>query len=101
MVDHFDGDAAGFGFGERTRGVAVKGGPGFFVDLGFERGFKRTVWISGAQEIGVTDKEALFVVISVDKPTGDTIGAVAAHFTGVGVKHIDAVDLDAVSTASI
>ena len=39
MIDDFDGDAAGFGLGEGAAGVAVETVPGFFVDLGFERGF--------------------------------------------------------------
>ena len=42
----------------------------------------------------MTDEEALFVVVRVDEPAGDAIGAVAAHFAGVGVEHVDAVDLD-------
>ena len=42
----------------------------------------------------MTHKEALFVVIGVDKPAGDAVGAVAAHFAAVGIKNINAVDLD-------
>ncbi len=44
----FYGDAAGLGFVEGARGVAVQGGPGFFVDLGFEGGFQGAVGVVGA-----------------------------------------------------
>ncbi len=40
VVDDFHGDATGFGFGEGAGGVAVEGGPGFFVDFGFESGLE-------------------------------------------------------------
>ena len=78
MVDHLDRDAPGGGFLEGTGGVAVERFPGFFVDLGFEGGLERRVGIVGAQEIGVADEEALFVVVGVDEPAGDAFGAVAA-----------------------
>lgn len=35
-VDDFDGDTAGLGLLKSARGVAVEGGPGFGIDLGFE-----------------------------------------------------------------
>jgi hypothetical protein len=40
VVDDFNGDAAGFGFGERAGGVAVEGFPGFGVDFGFQGGLE-------------------------------------------------------------
>ena len=40
MVDDFNCDAAGVGFLEGAGGVAVEGGPGVGVDLGFESGLK-------------------------------------------------------------
>lgn len=46
MVDDFDGDAAGKGFGEGTRGVAVERGPGVFIDLGLEGGLEGAVIVS-------------------------------------------------------
>ena len=94
MVNHLYGDPAGGGFVEGAGGVAVEGGPGFFVDLGFERGLECFVWIVCAQEVGVTDEEAFFVVVGVDEPAGDAFGAVAADFAGVGVKDIHTVDSD-------
>ncbi len=59
MVDHFHGDAAGAGFVEWPGGVAVEGRPGLLVDLGLESRLQGRVGIVGAQEIGVTDVEAL------------------------------------------
>jgi hypothetical protein len=41
----------------------------------------------------VADEEALFVVVSVDKPTSNTVCAVAADFAGIWVEHIDTVNL--------
>ena len=82
MVDDLDRDAPGFGFIEGPRGVAVERCPGFFVDLGFEGGLERRVGIVGAQEIGLADEEAFFVVVGVDEPAGDAFGAVAADFAG-------------------
>ena len=39
------------------------------------------------------DKEALFVVIGVDEPAGDTLSAIAADLTGVWMKHVHTVHL--------
>jgi len=46
VVDDFDGDAPGKGFGEGTRGVTVERGPGVFVDLGLEGGLEGAVIVS-------------------------------------------------------
>ena len=43
----------------------------------------------------MADEEALLVVVGVDEPAGDAVGAVAADLAGVGMEDIDAVDLDA------
>lgn len=39
-------------------------------------------------------EEALFVVVGVDEPAGDALGAVAPDLAGVRVENVDAVDLD-------
>src|SRR5438132_4277149 len=93
MVDDFDGDAAGLGFGEGARGVTVERSPGLLVGLSFQSGLERVVWIICTEKIGVPDKETLFVVICVDEPAGDTICVVAAHFSTIGVENIHTVDL--------
>ena len=69
--------------------------PGFGVDLGLERGLERAVGVVRAEEVGVADEEAFFVVIGVDEPAGDAVGAVADDLAGVGVEDIHAVDLHA------
>ena len=84
MVDDFDGDAAGLVFGEGSGGVAVERFPGFPVDFGFERRLEGFVRVVGAKEVGVSHEKALLVVVGVDEPTGDTVRAVTANFTGVG-----------------
>ena len=55
MVDDFDGDAAGYWFVKGPGCVAVNGGPGFFVDFGFEGGFKGFVGIVCAEKVGLAD----------------------------------------------
>ena len=42
----------------------------------------------------MADEEAFFVVVGVNEPAGDAVGSVAAHFAGVRVKHVYAVDGD-------
>ena len=42
----------------------------------------------------MADEEALLVVVGVDEPVGDSIGAVAADLARVGVKHVHTVNLD-------
>ena len=94
VVDDLDGDAAGSGFREGAGGVAVQSGPGVGVDFGFQGGSERLVGVAGAEEVGLADEEALFVVVGVDEPAGDAFGAVAADFAGGWVEDVDAVDLD-------
>src|SRR5690242_5368683 len=45
VVDHFHCDPAILRFIERPRGVAVEGGPGLFINLGFECDLERLVGI--------------------------------------------------------
>jgi len=52
----------------------VQRGPGFRVDLRLQRRLQRAVGIVGAEEVGVTDEEALFVVVGVDEPAGNAVG---------------------------
>lgn len=42
----------------------------------------------------MTDEEAFFVVVGVDEPAGDAVSSVAADFSGVRMKNIDAVDFN-------
>ena len=72
----------------------MEGFPGFLVDLGFERRAQGFVRVASAEEVGVADEEAFLVVVGIDEPAGDAVGAVAADFAGVGVEYIHAVDLD-------
>ena len=95
MVNHFHRDTPGRGLVKRPGGVAVQRCPGFCVDLRFQGGFQRFVGIVGAEEVGLADEEAFFVVVGVDEPAGDAVGAVAVDFAAVGVEDVDAVDLDA------
>ena len=64
------------------------------VDFGLETRFQRLVGITGTQEIGVADEKTLFVVVGVDEPAGDTLGAVGSDIAGLGMEYINPVDLD-------
>lgn len=79
-----DGEAAGFGLGEGAGGVGIQAGPGFGVDIGLEGGFQGLVGGARAEEIGVAHEEGFFVVVGVQKPAGDAVGAGAAHFAAGG-----------------
>ncbi len=94
MVDHFYCNAAGLRLVEWPGGVAIERGPCFFIDLGLEGGFERAVGVVRAEEIGVADKEALFVVVGVDEPAGNAVGAVAADFAGLGMEHVHTMNSD-------
>ena len=69
--------------------------PGILVDLGLEGGFQGLVGIVGAQEVGLTDKEAFLVIVRIHKPAGDVIGLAGADLAGAGFEHVHAIDLDA------
>ena len=90
MIDHFNGDSAGLRFWERSRRVAVERGPGFFIDFSFQRRFQRAVRVVRAEEVRVPDKEAFFIIVSVDKPAGYAFGGVAADLTRGGIEHVHA-----------
>ena len=52
------------------------------------------VGIVRAEEVGLADEEAFFVVVGVDEPAGNTVGAVADDFACLGLEDIHAVDCD-------
>ena len=94
MVDDLDSDAARFGFGERSGYRATQAFPGFFVDLRLQRRFQGLIGVRRcAEEIGMPDEEALFVVVRVHKPASDSFCSVASDFARGGVKDIYADDL--------
>ena len=101
VINDLDGDAAGGGLGEWAGGVAVQGRPGVEVDFGLERRLERLVGVVRAQEVGVADEEALLVVVGVDEPAGDAVGAVAPHLAGVGVEDVHAVNPHADGVAAV
>ena len=76
MIDHLHGDLPALWLLERVRDGAVQCGPGFFVDFGFQRGLEGFVRIAGPQEVGMTDEDAFVVVVGVDEPAGNAIGAI-------------------------
>src|SRR4051812_42283141 len=94
MIDDFHSDTSRLWFLKGARDVAVERGPGFFVDLGLEGGLQSTIGIVRSKEIGLTDEEALFVVIGIYEPAGDAVSSVADDFAGLRFEHIYAVDLD-------
>ncbi len=94
VVDDFHGDLARLRFGKRLTGGRVKRGPSGFVDVGLEGAFEFVVGLVGSGEVGVTDEEALAVVVGVNEPAGDVVGGVATDLARCRVVDIDAVDSD-------
>ena len=94
MVNDFHGDAACFRFGEGAAEVAVEAAPGFLVDLCFEGGAQGFVGIALAEEVGVADEEAFFVVVGIDEPTRNALRSAAFDFAGLGFKDDYAQDGD-------
>ena len=88
MIDHLHGDLPAGGRGKGAAHRAVERLPVSLVHLGAQRTFELVVGFIGAGEVGVTYEEALFVVVGVDEPAGDAVGAVAADFAGAGVEHV-------------
>jgi hypothetical protein len=80
MVDDLHRNPLVLRFWKSARGVAVERGPGFFVDLGLERGLERAVGIVRAEKVGVTHEETFSVVVGVDEPAGYAVGAIAYDF---------------------
>ena len=81
---------AGFGKGREVSLLRVA--QASEVDLGLERRLQRLVGVVRAEEVGVADEKTLLVVVGVDEPAGDAVGAVAPHLAGVGVEDVHAVD---------
>ena len=94
MIDHLHRNATRRRFFEGAAGVAVEGLPGVFIDLGFERRLQGLVGIILAEEVGVTDEEAFFVVVRVDEPAGDAVGVAAFDFASLRFENIDAKNSD-------
>jgi len=80
MIDDLDGNLAGIRAVEGAARGSVKLFPCFLVDLGLEGLTQPFIGLVRAGEIGVADKEALSVVIGVDKPTGDVTGRYGSRF---------------------
>ena len=94
MIDNLHGNAAGFWFVKRPGYIAFERGPGFLIDFGFESGLEGFVRIICTEKIGVTGEETLLVIIGIDKPAGNIASVVATDFASVGMKHINAIDLN-------
>ena len=77
MIDDLDREAAGLWLVERARGVVVQRLSGLRVDLRLQRRLQRLVGVVGAEEIGVADEAAVFVVIGVDEPAREALGTLS------------------------
>ena len=49
----------------------------------------------------MTDEEAFFVVVGVDEPAGDAVGAVGADFSGAGVEDVNPLTLTWIWSSSV
>ena len=68
--------------------------PRFPVNLRFQRRLERFVGVIRAEEIGVTHEKTLRIVVGIDEPAGDAVGAVAPYLARVGMKNINTVNSD-------
>ena len=64
------------------------------VNFGLQRSLQGAVGVVGAEEVGMADEEASFVVVGIDEPTGNAVGPVANDFAGLWFENIYAVDSD-------
>lgn len=101
MIDHFHRDPPAVRAFKGTRRIGVECAPRLLVDLRLQCGFERGIGIIRAQEIGVADEEAFFVVIGVDELGGDAFGVIAANVPRVWIEHVNAVHLHADFLAAI
>lgn len=76
MVNHLHRDPPGLRLRKRARGIAVEALPRLAVDFILEGRLERLVGVAGAEEVRMTDEEALLVVVGVDEPGGDALGSV-------------------------
>ncbi|MNG22141.1 hypothetical protein D3C84_1065970 [compost metagenome] len=42
----------------------------------------------------MTNEETLFVVVGVDKPTGNAVGTIGTNFTRIGMEYVHAINFD-------
>jgi hypothetical protein len=82
VVDDLHRDLAGFRRVERDARRPVQLRPLGLVDLSPQCFLELLVWLIGAAEVGVTDEEALAVVLRVDEPARDVGGAAATDLAG-------------------
>ena len=93
MVNDLDCNAPGLWLVEGARSIAVKRSPRILVDLCLQARLQRFVRIIRAEEVSVADEEALLVVVRINKPARNFVGAVAANFAGAWVEDIYAANL--------
>ena len=94
MIDNFDGNPPRCRLLKRPRGVAVERLPRLVVNLRFQRRLEGFVRVIRAEEISVTHKKTLRVVIGINKPAGDAIRAVAPNLPRVGMKYVNTMYYD-------
>ena len=91
MVDDLHCDPAQLRLIKCARSIAVQSRPDFGVDLGFQRGLQRAVGIIRTKKVGVADEEGFPIVVRVDEPAGDAVGAVTDDLAQPGFEHIHAI----------
>ena len=70
----------------------MEGSPRLFVYLGLQRCLQRLVLILCSLEVGLSNEEALVVVIGVDEPACDAIGVVTDDLPGCWMEHVHPVE---------
>ena len=79
MIDHFHSDPSRPGLVEGPGSITIQTLPRLLVYLRLESRPQGLLWIILAKEVGLADKEAFAVVVSVNKPARDAFSTIAAH----------------------
>src|SRR5207247_6695634 len=94
VIDHLNGDLAGFWPWERTRLGAIERLPRCLIDLRGQRSFEALEWIDSTGEVAMAHKEGLAVVGRVDHPHRNSIRAVTTDIPRGWVVKIYSPELD-------
>src|SRR6266481_4395633 len=93
MINYLHGDTPSIRPRKWTRRIGIQRGPGVLIDFGLQCRLERLIGIVGTEEISLSNKEALLIVVGIDEPACNTLGVIRSNFAGCWIKHIDAIHL--------
>ena len=81
MIDDFYSNASCLWLREWAGDITIQTFPCFFINLCFQRTFQVFIWIIRPKKIGMTDKEALFVIVGINEPGRYTVTVTRDDFS--------------------